>query len=176
MQLCETLTEADHVLGPSAAQLTLIEYANFSCPHSRRLYWRIKDAVLWYGELIRFAFRYFPNDSEDLASEAAEAAAAQGDFWQMHNLLFEEEEAGPITICRLLQFAESARLDVSRFHKDIELHAYRKRIQHDRQSGMLSGVLRAPAVFINGRLRPDLGGSTDVIEVLHHEFNALEAP
>src|SRR5688572_31715984 len=95
-RLTPPVSNADHRAGPDDAPVTLVEYGDFECPHCRRAHPIVHDVRKRMGQRLRFVFRHFPLSESHLharhAAEAAEAAAAQGKFWEMHDLLFENQE------------------------------------------------------------------------------------
>jgi protein-disulfide isomerase len=122
------------------------------------------------GDSLRFVFRNFPlaemHPHALLAAESAEAAGVQGQFWPMHDTLYEHQDALGLT--HLLGYAKRLRLDVSRFSKDVEAHTFRARVDEDFRGGVRSGVNGTPTLFVNGT-RYD--GPLDVETV----FAALQA-
>jgi protein-disulfide isomerase len=104
------------------------------------------------GDRLRFAFRHFPlaqmHPHAERAAEAAEAAGAQGRFWEMHDLLFEHQKT--LDDGHLLQFAEVLELDTERFAREVAAGIYRERVREDFMSGVRSGVNGTPTFFING--------------------------
>jgi protein-disulfide isomerase len=155
----------DHVQGPETAPVTLMEYGDFECPHCGAAYLIVKNIQRLMGERLRFAFRHFPltqiHPMAEPAAEAAEAAGAQGKFWEMHNLLFENQQT--LDPEYLLGFAEKLGLDTERFMRELEEGVYRERVREDFMSGVRSGVNGTPSFFING-VRYD--GSWDVVPLL----------
>jgi protein-disulfide isomerase len=143
--------EADHVLGPVNAPVTLVEYGDFECPFCGRSYpavRRIRDEL---GDRLRFVFRHFPRPEHPHArhaAEAAEAASAQGRFWEMHDQLFEHQDA--LTDGDLAHYASDVGLDIARFQDDLSSHVFVGRVQRDIQSGAHSDVHGTPTFFING--------------------------
>ena len=115
----EPLRPDDHVLGPDSAPVTVTAYCDFECPYCGRSFAMLKDLRTRLKHQMRFVFRHFPlSDKHPLAqqaAEAAEAAASQGQFWTMHDLLFEHQDA--LEIDDLYRYADVARLDLSRFKK-----------------------------------------------------------
>jgi protein-disulfide isomerase len=146
----------DHVLGPENAPVTLVEYGDFQCPYCGMAY-PIVDAVREeMGDDLRFAFRHFPittiHPYAEGAAEAAEAAGAQGQFWEMHDWLFEHQDSlAPNDIVKAASLLE---LDVDRFVADLAQHRFAPRVREDFMSGVRSGVNGTPTFFING-LRHD---------------------
>ncbi len=143
--------------------MTLVEYGDFECPHCARAYpivRRLRDEL---GSSLRFAFRHFPlvfhHTHARLAAEAAEAAAAQGSFWPMHDLLFEHQDA--LDLESLLGYAAALELDVERIRREVVERVYAERVAEDIESGEESGVLWTPTFYINGYrygAAPDLDG------------------
>jgi protein-disulfide isomerase len=142
----------DHVQGPAKAPVTLVEYGDYECPYCGEAYPVVKALQKRLGEQVRFVFRNFPlaeaHPHAEHAAEAAEAAAAQGKFWEMHDLLYENQDA--LDDEDLVRYAKALRLDVPRFVKEMEAHAYVERVRADFSSGVRSGVNGTPSFFING--------------------------
>lgn len=163
----------DHIQGPVRAPLTLLEYGDFECPFCGRAHHVVKAVQQALGDDLRFVFRHFPlanmHPHAEHAAEAAEAAGAQGRFWEMHDILFENQDA--LEDDDLALYADTLSLDSHRLLKEVETGAYIKRVREDFQSGIRSGVNGTPTFFING-LRYD--GSPDP-ETLIAVFNELLA-
>jgi protein-disulfide isomerase len=149
----EPLDEAvDHVRGPSAARVVL-EYGDYECPYSRAAYRQIERVERQLGGGVRFAFRHFPltaiHPHALAASAAAEAAARQDRFWQMHDLLFRRQTA--LEDQHLRAYAAELDLDMALFDSDRESAAVLRRIGRDVESGLDSGqVTGTPTLFIDG--------------------------
>jgi protein-disulfide isomerase len=146
------VSEKDHVQGSPDAPITLVEYGDYECPHCGRAYGILKSLQKKLGNELRVVFRNFPlsqmHPNAEMAAEAAEAAAAQGKFWEMHDLLFEHQmDLGPKLV---IDFAGELRLDVTRFSKDLDLGTYRSKVKQDFMSGVRSGVNGTPGFFVNG--------------------------
>jgi len=148
--------ERDHIIGPNAAPITLLEYGDYECPYCGKAYYVVKDLELRAGNLMRFVFRNFPlttvHPHAERAAEAAEAAGAQGKFWEMRDLLYENQQA--LEDEDLLEYAALAGLDIPRFVREMREGQYHNRIREDFLSGARSGVNGTPTFFING-LRHD---------------------
>src|SRR5256885_11931721 len=118
-QLVVPVTERDHTLGPAKAAVTLVEYGDFECPHCRRAHPLIQRVLRQMGDTLRFVFRHFPlaeaHPHARHAAEMAEAAAAQGKFWEMHDTLFENQDA--LEDKDLLTYAANLGIDVERAYK-----------------------------------------------------------
>jgi protein-disulfide isomerase len=146
------VTSQEHVQGPDTAPVTLVEYADYECPYSRLAYHVVKGLQRELGDQLRFVYRNFPlreiHPHAQHAAEAAEAAAQQGWFWEMHDYLFEHQYA--LDDEHLRQYATSLGLDALRFDQDMAQHRYAGRIEGDLLGGVQSGVRGTPTFFING--------------------------
>lgn len=151
-RLMHPVSARDHLRGPADAPVTLLEYADFECPYCGQAYYIVKELERLYPDDLRVAFRHFPlttiHPRAEQAAEAAEAAGAQGQFWEMHDLLFENQPA--FDEGRLLEYAAELGLDVTRFSRDVAERQHAARIREDVLSGMRSGVNGTPTFFING--------------------------
>jgi protein-disulfide isomerase len=159
-QLTPPISAEDHVDGPDRAELELVMYGDFQCPYSTAAFpivHRIRGQLA--GRLL-FAFRHFPlreiHPDAERAAQAAEAAAAQGAFWQMHDRMYESR--GALAREDLIQYGGELGLDVKRFTAELDSEAHARRVQRDVDSGLSSGVTGTPAFFVGGRLH---GGSFD---------------
>jgi protein-disulfide isomerase len=142
----------DHVLGPPDATVTLVEFGDYECPYCGAAHPLVKEILAVMGDRLRFAFRHFPlaqiHPHAERAAEAAEAAGAQGRFWEMHDLLFEHQQT--LDDAHLLQFAEKLGLDTELFAREVAGGIYQERVREDFMSGVRSGVNGTPTFFING--------------------------
>jgi Na+/H+ antiporter NhaA len=145
--------ERDHVRGPDAAPVTLVEYGDYECPYCGQAEVVIRELLDEFGDELRYVWRHLPlNDvhpNAQMAAEAAEAAGAQGDFWRMHDQLLasQEELSGP----DLRRYAEELGLDGERFWKELRRRQHAERVAEDVGSADSSGVAGTPSFFINGR-------------------------
>jgi protein-disulfide isomerase len=139
-------------LGDEAAPVTLVEYGDYQCPACGRAYSIVKDLLGRVGPRVRFVFRNFPlttaHAHAEVAAEAAEAAGAQGQFWPMHDMLFENQ--GALGTEDLGRYASALGLDESRFRTELHRHAHAARVREDFMGGVRSGVNGTPTFFING--------------------------
>lgn len=146
------ITSEDHIQGPETAQVTLVEYGDYECPDCGRAYPIVKTVQRRLGPRLRFVFRNFPlresHPHAQRAAEAAEAAGAQGKFWEMHDRLFERQFA--LDDHALMEYAADLGLDAERFRADLRHGTYRARVRDDFRSGVLSGVNGTPTFFVNG--------------------------
>ena len=147
-----SVTAQDHVQGPDTAAVTLVEYADYECPYSRRAYPVVQQLQRELGDQLRFVYRNFPlrdvHPHAQHAAEAAEAAANQGTFWEMHDYLFDHQRA--LDDEHLRQYAELLGLDTAGYEQDMAGHRYAGRIEDDLLGGVESGVRGTPTFFING--------------------------
>ncbi|MEA2511940.1 MAG: hypothetical protein QOJ59_1427 [Thermomicrobiales bacterium] len=151
--LTPPVTTDDHILGPATAAVTLAEYGDYECPYCGMAHPIVKEVMRRMGDELRFVFRHFPltqiHPHAERAAEAAEAAGAQGKFWEMHDTLFEHQDA--LGDVHLVGYAEMLGLDVDRFVVDLANGRYAGRVREDFRSGIWSGVNGTPTFFINGR-------------------------
>jgi protein-disulfide isomerase len=160
--------ESDHVLGPESAPATLIEYGDYECPHCRRLHPIIRE-LMRRTEGLRCVYRHFPlskvHPHAVKAAEAAEAAAAQGRFWQMHDALFDNDQ--PLDDGRLARSARRGGLDMERYTKEMAEGVYAARVEEDFESALYSdGVTGTPTVYLNGALLSDIRSLDAPIEAV----------
>ena len=145
--------EVDHVRGPGDARVTLVEYGDFQCPYCGRAESVTRELLRTFGEEVAFVFRHLPlvdvHESAELAAEAAEAAGAQGMFWEMHDLLLDNQ--GELDFDDLIGYATRLGLDVDRFTQDLMSRRHSMRVARDIESADESGVAGTPTFFINGR-------------------------
>lgn len=155
--MAAVIAPSDHVQGSSNAQVTLVEYGDFECPHCGRAYPIVKEIQRRLGAELRFVFRHFPlrevHPHAESAAEAAEAAGAQGEFWRMHDMLFENQSE--LDEVSLIRYAERTGLDLRRFAFDLQRRTFSHRVQQDYASGVHGGVQGTPTFFIDG-IRHDL--------------------
>jgi protein-disulfide isomerase len=169
-RLTAPVTPVDHVLGPEHAPVTVVEYADFECPNCKQAAPAVKLLLERFAERVRFAFRHFPLEEVHphalLAAEAAECAGAQGQFWPMHDLLFEQQLH--LKINQLHGYAERLRLDMARYTAELDDQVYLQRIREHQRSGRDSGVRGTPTFFVNGKIQ-------DVSFGIHALFDAVQA-
>ena len=150
--LTEPVSARDHAEGPADAPVTLVEYGDYQCPYCGAAYPTVKRLQKALGKKLRFVFRNFPLTHAHpyalIAAETAEAAALQGKFWEMHDLLFEQQALLDSDI--IPTWAERLGLDLEKLGNDISHGVVEERIKEDRQSGIRSGVNGTPTFFING--------------------------
>jgi protein-disulfide isomerase len=150
-KLAAPVGDRDHIQGPEDAPVTLVEYGDFECPYCGAAYGIVRQIQDLLPDQLRFVFRHFPltelHPHAEIAAEAAETAGAQGKFWEMHDLLFENQRT--LDEEHLLGFAERLNLDIPRFVPELEEGTHRERVREDFMSGVRSGVNGTPTFFIN---------------------------
>jgi protein-disulfide isomerase len=149
-------SQQDYRQGSLTADVVLVEYGDFQCPQSATLN-RLINSIQERIPTLCFIFRHFPqpqyHPQSQKAAEAAEAAGAQGQFWQMVDLLFAHQQA--LGNGYLVEYANELGLDIPRFLRDIARKEFVDRINQDVASGIQSGVTATPALFINGERYQD---------------------
>ena len=144
--------EVDHVRGPSTGRL-IVEYGDYECPYSRQALRAIERVERQLNGGVRFAFRHFPltdiHPHALAAATAAEAAALQDRFWEMHDLLFHSQKA--LEDEDLQRYAMQLQLDIERFDHDRADAEVPRRIRRDVDGGLASGKVHGtPTLFIDG--------------------------
>jgi protein-disulfide isomerase len=151
-RLASPVSERDHIRGAAAAPITLVEYGDFECPYCRALAPIVDGLRQRLGTQLRFAFRHFPLTTSHphafQAAQAAEAAAAQGKFWEMHDLLFARQQA--LEDEHLGVYAAELGLDVERFGRELREGVYAERVREDIRTGLASGVAGTPTLYLDG--------------------------
>jgi protein-disulfide isomerase len=149
--------DRDHTQGPADAAVTLVEYGDYECPYCGAAYPIVKEVQERMGERLLFVFRNFPittsHPHAEQAAEAAEAAASQEKFWEMHDLLYENQRR--LRDDDLRGYAEQLGLDLESFDRDLAEHVHAARVREDFMSGVRSGVNGTPTFYINGERHDD---------------------
>jgi len=159
--LKNAVAEGDHSLGPETAPVTMVEYGNFECIDCGVAYPAIKHVRSVLGDNLRFVFRHFPTARTHphslRAAEAAEAAGAQGKFWEMHDELFTHQNA--LEDVQLAHYARRIGLDVDRFVGDLKENSYLLQVEDDLKRGLFDEhITGTPTIYINSVLYT--GGTT----------------
>jgi protein-disulfide isomerase len=169
-ELAVAVGAVDHVIGAAHGAVTVVEYGDFECPNCRQAFPAVKLMLERFAGQVRFVFRHFP--LEDVhphalaAALAAECAGGQGQFWAMHDLLFENQLH--LRSQDLRNYAERLGLDLARFSAEMDDQIYLQRIREQLQGGVDSGVRGTPGFFVNGRIQ-------DVSYGLRSLFDSVEA-
>jgi Na+/H+ antiporter NhaA len=158
----------DHLRGDPDAPLTLVEYGDFECPFCGRATGSVEEVRRHFGDRLRYVFRHLPlsdvHPNAAMAAQAAEAAAAQGRFWEMHDRLF--AHADELTPDDLVAHAEALGLDVERFAEDLAERRYAGRVDHHILSAEASGATGTPTFFVNGVRHEGLSDAASLIAAL----------
>ena len=164
-ELAVPVSDEDHIRGDPAAPLTLVLYGDFECSYTGAVHPTVRELRERLGERLRFVFRNFPlteiHPHALDAAEAAEAAAAQGRYWAMYDLLFENQHH--LHAEHLQEYAGQVGLDLDRFDADTAEHEHIERIEEDAMSGERSGVGGTPTFFV-GTLRHEGAHDVDALE------------
>ena len=166
---------ADHARGPAHAPVTIVEYGDFECPNCRQAVAVVKLLLGRFDNRVQFAYRHFPLEGvhphAEMADEAAECAGEQGKFWEMHDLLFENQSH--LTLPHLRGYAARLQLDMARFDAELTDHVYLQRVREHIASGRDSGVRSTPGFFVNSRIQDVSFGHHLLLEAveaaLHHK-------
>jgi protein-disulfide isomerase len=144
--------ERDHIRGPLDAPVTVVEYGDFQCPYCGRAESIVRELLAQHGD-VRYVWRHLPlqdvHPRAQFAAEASEAAARQGRFWEMHDLLLDRQDA--LTPPDLVAYAGELGLDVERFRDDLRAHAGADHVADDIDGADLSDVSGTPTFFVNDR-------------------------
>jgi protein-disulfide isomerase len=168
-ELTPLVESFDHMRGARHAPVTVVEYGDFECPNCKQAAPAVKLLLERFEERVCYVWRHFPltevHPHALMAAQAAEAAAAQKKFWQMHDVLFENQTH--LDAHHLRGYAERLGLDMARYTAEIDDEIYLQRVREHIESGRQSGVRGTPTFFVNGRIR-------DVSFGLRALFDAVE--
>ncbi|MBI5306589.1 thioredoxin domain-containing protein [Candidatus Wolfebacteria bacterium] len=158
VSLSNVISVSDWTKGNQKAKIIIIEYSDFQCPACGFYYPLIKQLVVDFNDKIQFTYRHFPlkqiHQNAELAAFAAEAAGKQMKFWEMHDLIFENQSKWSDQINAkntFLSYAQSLQLDIERFKNDLDSKEIKEKVKNDYQSGIQSGVNSTPTFFLNDR-------------------------
>jgi protein-disulfide isomerase len=169
--------QRDHIKGPYGAPLSLVEYGDFQCPACGQAFYELREVRRRMPDEVQFVFRHFPlsqvHPQAVSAAEASEAAGAQGRFWQMHDMLFENQSY--LEQPYLLRYARVLGLDVYAVEEALDTHVFVPRIREDFFGGVRSGANATPTIFINGRRHDGAWDAGSLISALEHA-SYLERP
>jgi len=152
-QLTLPVNSEDHIFGNPDAAIELLEYGDYECPYCGRAYPIVKDIQQQLGRELKFVFRNFPlrkiHPNAFMASIATEAAGLQDKFWEMHDIIFENQKT--LDTENIFLFAGKLGLEIELFKNDIQQKSLIDKVEKDFESGIRSGVNRTPTFFINGK-------------------------
>jgi protein-disulfide isomerase len=164
------IDSTDHVLGPDHAPVIVIEYGDFECPNCKQAAPAVKLLLERFSQRVRFAYRHFPLEGPHphalAAAEAAECAGAQGKFWEMHDLLFANQDH--LTLKHLHGYAERLQLDMALYTAEMDDHVYLQRVREHMESGRQAHLRATPGFFVNGTV-------VDVSFGLHSLMDAVKS-
>lgn len=174
--LAVPVTATDHRVGPEHAPVVVIEYGDFECPVCAAYEPAVKQLRDLHRADMAFVFRHYPLEDAHphalLAAEAAEAAAAQGKFWPMHDLLLTDTHR--LARRHLEAYASQLGLDIARFTAELDDEIYRQRIREHQQGGRLSHLRATPTFFVNGVVQDVSGGMHDLFNAVASEIQRLK--
>lgn len=160
------VSEQDHIHGGKSAKIEIVEFGDYQCPHCGHAHPIIKKIQKTFGEQIKFVFRNFPlqeaHEYAFPAAVAAEAAALQDKFWEMHDGIYENQNR--IGEALFNELAEKIGLDIEQFKKDYSSGEVTEKVESDFESGIRSGVNGTPSFYVNGTKFD--GGAEDLLEML----------
>ena len=167
-QLIPPVGPHDHIQGPEDAPVSLVEYGDYECPHCGRAYPIVKAVQRRLGSRLRFVYRHFPlsaaHPHAEQAAEMAEAAGAQGKFWEMHDLLFQSQNA--LEVEYLVRYAVSLGIDANWATSALLNGVFAERVREHFLSGVRSGVNGTPTFFINGHRHDGPWDELSLLEAL----------
>ena len=163
---------ADHTLSDEHAPVTLVEYGDYQCPHCGRAHPVVKALRKHFGRQLRFVYRHFPltqiHPMAEPAAEAAEFAGAQGQFWEMHNGIFENQPSPSLPL--LAELAQALGLSSADLLSALKSREFLPAIKEDFLGGVRSGVNGTPTFFINGYRYEGLNEFEDLVEAIDAEL------
>jgi len=175
VQLVEPVSPADHMLGPQDAPVTVIEYGDFECPKCKQAAGALKLLFARFDQRVRVVFRHFPLEEIHphalQAAQVAECAGGQARFWEMHDLLFENQ--GHLELPRLHDYARRLGLDMALFCAALDGEFYLQRVREHRRSGEDSRVRATPTFFVNGRIQDVSYGLLALFDAVADELRSL---
>ena len=152
------ITASDQVKGNQESKIELIEYSDFQCPACGAYYPYLKQITKEFSEQIRFVYRHFPlkqHKNAELAGRAAEAAGKQNKFWEMHDLLFENQNSWATSSKAeniFISLAQQLDLDIEKFQQDLGSEEIKNKVGNDLKNGLKVGVNATPTFFLNGKM------------------------
>lgn len=169
-ELTVPVNENDHIQGAANAPVTLVEYGDFECSHCGAAHLVVKRIQETMGDRLRFVFRNFPltqiHSHAQHAAEAAEIAASEDSFWEMHDILYENQKA--LADPDLIAYAKVVGLDAADFAEDLTNGTYAEKVRADFLGGVESGVNGTPTFFINNRRYNDSASYETLLAALEN--------
>jgi protein-disulfide isomerase len=176
LDLAVPVTAVDHSIGSEHSPITVVEYGDFECPTCKQAAPAVKLVLERFDGRVRFVFRHFPVESAHPhamhAAQAAEAAGGQSKFWQMHDLLFENQRHLEMT--NLRAYAQRLELDMPRFIAEMDDEIYLQRVREHMRSGTQSHVRGTPTFYINGVIQDVSFGMHSLMEGVEAAVKRIE--
>ena len=167
-ELVTPISDADHLIGAASAPVVIVEYGDFECPNCRQAAPALKQLLARHPRKVRLAYRHFPLEGVHphalQAAEAAESAAAQGRFWAMHDMLFDNQPR--LRLEDLRDYAVRLGLDMKRYDREMREHSWLPAVRAQIEDGERSGVRSTPGVFLNGRIHDVSAGLRSLFETI----------
>ena len=167
------ITPEDNVHGHEKAPITLIEYGDYECPDCKKAHTIVKEIQKKFGDKVRFGFRHFPLQAKHpcalVAAQITEFSETNKSFWEMHDLIFENQERLGMPL--LLELTQKLGLPVRELENALENEIYAPKIQKDFVGGIKSSVNRSPTFFINGER---YNGNLELDDLTKHIENLLQ--
>jgi protein-disulfide isomerase len=155
VDLIVPVSATDHALGPEHAPVVVVEYGDFECPTCKQAAPTVQMLLARFANRVRIVFRHFPLEEAHphalAAAEAAESAGEQGKFWEMHDLLFANQDR--LGAKQLHSYAERLGLDMARFTAEMDDHVFTQRVREHQEGGRRSHLRGTPGFFVNGRIQ-----------------------
>ena len=172
-ELAVPVNATDHHVGASHAPVTLVEYGDFECPNCKQAAPALKLLLQRFSGRVRLVWRHFPLEEVHphalSAALAAEAAGAQGKFWPMHDLLFEQQQH--LKLPQLRRYAEQLELDIARYDAEMADTVHLQRVREDIDGARKSGVRATPSVFVNGVIQDVSAGMQALFDRVAAQLN-----
>lgn len=169
------VNDKDHIQGNINAPITLVEYGDYQCPYCGEAFPIIKRIQKHYGDNLRFVFRNFPltevHPFAEVSAETAEFAGAHNQFWEMHDLIYTNQDR--LAIPLLLELTKSLNLSTTKLQEALQEGTYQEKIKSDFLSGVYSGVPGTPAFFINNEIYDGSFGFEDMIAAINQHLNRI---
>jgi protein-disulfide isomerase len=164
--------------GAADAPVTIVEFSDFQCPYCKELLGPIQQVLEAYGDKVRYVYRHFPlaniHPAAPKAAEASLCANEQGKFWEMHDVMFEDQ--GGLGLSQLKEKARTLNLDGPRFDECLDSGKYASEVAQDREEGRQVGVTGTPGLFINGRFLGGEKSAEGIAELILDELRRMGQP
>ena len=178
--LADAVSASDWIQGDKDSKVVLVEYSDFQCPACKIFYLFLKQISAKYGTKMELVYRNFPlsyHANAALAAQAAGAAGKQGKFWEMHDVIFEGQDIwvrqnGANAEKTFVSYAQSLKLNIEQFKKDLNSQEVKTKIEQDYQGGIKSGVNATPTFFLNGKKLPPPTSYGEFADIIRRAISA----